>query len=126
MDEFHTLFISTDNTTIRAKEELCNGIRQWRKFGISIILCTQSISGVNFGSADTQITYRFAMNLLEMDSKSVIRNDAAKMLARKGQTIMNNTADGKVDMNVEFQSAFSPHYLDHVHYLNLQDTHQYQ
>lgn len=126
MDEFHTLFISTDNTTIRAKEELCNGIRQWRKFGISIILCTQSISGVNFGSADTQITYRFAMNLLEMDSKSVIRNDAAKMLARKGQTIMNNTADGKVDMNVEFQSAFSPHYLDHVHYLSQLYTQKYK
>ena len=117
MDEFHTLFLSTDNTTIRAKEELCNGIRQWRKFGISIILCTQSINGVNFGSADTQITYRFALNLLEMDSKSVIRNDAAKSLTRKGQTIMNNTADGRADMNIEFQSAFTPHYLDHVKYL---------
>ena len=118
MDEFHTLFLSTDFTTIRAKEELCNGIRQWRKFGISIILCTQSIAGVNFGSADTQITYRFAMNLLEMDSKSVIRNDAAKTLTRKGHTIMNNTADGNANMNVEFQSAFSPHYIDHVHYLS--------
>ena len=117
MDEFHTLFLSTDNTTIRAKEELCNGIRQWRKFGISIILCTQSINGVNFGSADTQITYRFALNLLEMDSKSVIRNDAAKALTRKGQTIMNNTADGRADMNIEFQSAFTPHYLDYVKYL---------
>ena len=117
MDEFHTLFLSTDNTTIRAKEELCNGIRQWRKFGISIILCTQSINGVNFGSADTQITYRFALNLLEMDSKSVIRNDAAKTLTRKGQTIMNNTADGRADMNMEFQSAFTPHYLDYVKYL---------
>lgn len=117
MDEFHTLFLSTDMTTIRAKEELCNGIRQWRKFGISIILCTQAITGVNFGSADTQITYRFALNLLEMESKSVIRNDAAKHLTRKGQTIMNNTADGKIECNVEFQSAFSPHYLDHVRYL---------
>lgn len=118
MDEFHTLFISTDNTTIRAKEVLCNGIRQWRKFGISIILCTQSINGVSFGNADTQITYRFALNLLEMDSKSVIRNDAAKSLVRKGQTIMNNTADGRVEMNIEFQSAFSPHYLEHVKYLS--------
>lgn len=117
MDEFHTLFLSTDTTTIRAKEELCNGIRQWRKFGISIILCTQSINGVNFGNADTQITYRFALNLLEMDSKSVIRNNAATQLMNKGQTIMNNTADGRMDMNVEFQSAFTPHYLEHVKYL---------
>lgn len=126
MDEFHTLFLSTDNITIKAKEELCNGIRQWRKFGISIILCTQSINGVNFGNADTQITYRLALNLLEMDSKSVIRNDAAKTLTRKGQTIMNNTADGRADMNVEFQSAFSPHYLDHVKYLSKLYTDKYK
>lgn len=117
IDEFHTLFLSTDNTTLSAKEELCNGIRQWRKFGISAILCTQSINGVNFGNADTQITYRFALNLLELDSKSVIRNAEAKTLLRKGQTIMNNTADGRIDANVEFQSAYSTHYLDHVKYL---------
>lgn len=122
MDEFHFLFLSTDNTTARAKELLCNGIRQWRKFGISIILCTQSIAGVHFGDSDTQITYRFALNLLDMDSKTVIRNDAAKTLTRKGQTIMNNTADGRVDMNVEFQSAFSTHYLDYVQYLSQLNT----
>lgn len=118
IDEFHFLFLATDLTTIAAKETLCNGIRQWRKFGISIVLCTQSISGVNFGDADKQITYRFALNLLEMDSKTVIRNDAAKLLTRKGQTIMNNTADGNVSMNVEFQSAFTKLYLDHVLYLS--------
>lgn len=125
MDEFHYLFLSTDPTTIAAKEALCNGIRQWRKFGISIILCTQSISGVNFGDADKQITYRFALNLLDMDSKTVIRNDSAKSLTRKGQTIMNNTADGNVSMNVEFQSAFTKHYLDHVDYLAKLYEHKY-
>ena len=126
MDEFHYLFLSTDPTTIAAKEALCNGIRQWRKFGISIILCTQSISGVNFGDADKQITYRFALNLLDMDSKTVIRNDSAKSLTRKGQTIMNNTADGNVSMNVEFQSAFTKHYLDHVEYLAKLYEHKYK
>lgn len=126
MDEFHTLFLSTDNTTIRAKEELCNAIRQWRKFGISIILCTQSISGVNFGDADTHITYRFALNLLEMDSKSVIRNNAAMSLVRKGQTIMNNTADGNISMNVEFQSAFTTRYFEHVKYLAQMYVHKYK
>ncbi len=117
MDEFHYLFLSNDIVTLRAKEVLCNGIRQWRKFGISVILCTQSISGVNFGDADTQITYRFALNLSVIESKSVIRNEMATTLVRKGQTIMNNTADGRVDMNVEFQSAFSPKYLEYVKYL---------
>lgn len=118
MDEFHTLFLSTDSTTISAREKLCNGIRQWRKFGISIILCTQSINGVNFGNADTHITYRFALNLLELDSKSVLRNNAAMFLTRKGQTIMNNTADGNSAMNIEFQSAFTSQYVDHVNYLS--------
>lgn len=125
MDEFHFLFLSTDLVTIAAKEALCNGIRQWRKFGISIILCTQSISGVNFGDADKQITYRFALNLLDMDSKTVIRNDSAKLLTRKGQTIMNNTADGNVNMNIEFQSAFTKHYLDHVEYIAQLYEHKY-
>ena len=125
MDEFHYLFLSTDMTTILAKETLCNGIRQWRKFGISIILCTQTISGVNFGDADKQITYRFALNLLEMDSKTVIRNDAAKSLTRKGQTIMNNTADGNASMNVEFQSAFTKRYMEHVEYLAQRYEQQY-
>lgn len=118
MDEFHYLFqTGVDMTTINAKDTLCNGIKQWRKFGISVILCTQSISGVNFGDAEKIITYRFALNLLEVDSKSVIRNDAAKSLTRKGQTIMNNTADGNEQMNVEFQCAFTPRYLEHTNWL---------
>lgn len=117
MDEFHELFMSTDAVTIEAKTKLCSGIRMWRQFGISIILCTQSIGNVSFGDANQQITYRFALNLLDNDSKTVIGNDAAKMLRRKGQTIMNNTSDGNVKMNVEFQSAFTKHYAEHVEYL---------
>jgi hypothetical protein len=103
--------------SLTAREKLCNGIRQWRKCGISIILCTQDLSGVNFGDADSKITYRFALNLLEMDSKRVIRNNAAMSLTRKGQTIMNNTANGNEQMNVEFQCAFTPRYLEHVTWL---------
>jgi len=117
MDEFHFLFNSVDMVTMEAKKELCNGIKQWRKFGISVVLCTQSISEVNFGDAEKIITYRFALNLLEMDSKTVIRNSAAKSLTRKGQTVMNNTADGNEQMNVEFQCAFTPRYLEHVNWL---------
>lgn len=117
MDEFHYLFLSNDELAIEAKHTLSNGVKQWRKFGISVILSTQSISGVNFGDADNQITYRFALNLLEEDSRTVLRNGAAKSLTRKGQVIMNNTADGRVDKNVQFQSAYSARYLDYVNYL---------
>lgn len=119
MDEFHYLFNSVDMISIKAREELCNGIRQWGKFGISIILCTQSISGVNFGNTADFITYRFALCLLEMDSKTVIRNAAAKSLTRKGQIIMNNSADGNEQLNVEFQCAFTPRYLEHVQFLSV-------
>jgi hypothetical protein len=118
MDEFHTLFLSSDATSYAARDTLCNAIRQWRKFGISVILCTQTINGVKFGDdTDSLITYRFALNLLEMDSKTVIRNSAAKDLSRKGQTIMNNTSNGNVNANVEFQSAYSERYFDQVKYL---------
>lgn len=115
MDEFHVLFQSVDAT---AKGLLEDGIRQWRKFGICVILSTQTITGVRFGeAANNLITYRFALNLVESDSKAVIRNGAAKALTRKGQTIMNNSSEGKEETNVEFQSAFTKRYLDHVEYL---------
>jgi hypothetical protein len=117
MDEFQNLYQSVDMVSITAREKLVKGIREWRAFGISVILCTQTLSGVNFGEANDLITYRFALNSLEMDSKLVLRNSAAKFLTRKGQTIMNNTADGNEQMNVEFQCAFTPRYLEHVKYL---------
>lgn len=117
IDEFHYLFTDSDFTSIEARSTLCNAIRQWRKFGICIILATQSISGVQFGNADSMITYRFALNSLAEDSKSIIRNSAAQYLTRKGQTIMNNTADGSEAANVEFQSAYSAHYDKEVTYL---------
>jgi hypothetical protein len=117
MDEFQNLYQSVDMVSVNARTKLVKGIREWRAFGISVILCTQTLSGVNFGEANDLITYRFALNSLEMDSKAVLRNNAAKFLTRKGQMIMNNTADGNEQMNIEFQCAFTPRYLDHVKYL---------
>lgn len=117
IDEVQVLFLATDLATIKAKEALFQGIRDWRKYGIHIILCSQSFFGVNLGNAETQITYRFAFNLLAEDSKRVIGNGAATKLTRVGQAIMNNTADGRAEMNVEFQSAYCSHILDYVEYL---------
>jgi hypothetical protein len=117
MDEFQNLYQSVDMVSISAREKLVKGIREWRAFGISVILCTQTLSGVSFGEANDLITYLFALNSLEMDSKAVLRNNAAKFLTRKGQMIMNNTAGGNEQMNVEFQCAFTPRYLEHVKYL---------
>jgi len=113
MDEFQYLFTNIDMVSIEARDELVNGVRQWRKFGISIILSTQNLSGVDFGSAGDFITYRFAFNLLAMDSERVIRNSAAESLPSY-KCIMNNTTDGNEQKNVQFQPAFT----DFLMYVN--------
>lgn len=118
MDEFHYLFTSSNPTIFEARETLINGIRQWRKFGISIILSTQSISGVNFGDANDYITYRFAFNLTGENSRAVLRNREAEHLVRKGQCLMNNSTDGDTNNNYEFQSAFTTKYDEHVAFLS--------
>lgn len=120
MDELQGL-LKTDEyspTVTKIKEKLDNGIKQWRKFGINAILCTQTFAGVDFGSAKELASCRFALKLPEQDSVAVIRNKAAASLYGKGQVIMNNTNDGRMDMNVSFQSAFSEHYSDVVNYLD--------
>lgn len=118
IDEVQVLFSSTDVVTMNARDLLFRGIRDWRKYGISVILCSQSFMGVNLGNAETQITYRFAFKLVEEeDSRRLIRNGAANKLSRVGQAIMNNVLDGRTERNVEFQSAYSSHYLDYVKYL---------
>ena len=119
IDEFQVLFQSHDTFTEAARDKLCNGIRQWRKFGVSVVLSTQSLSGVNFGE-DTQsnITYRFAMRQSMENSKMTLRNGAASHLTVPGQTIMNNSFDGSEDKNVEFQCAWSEKHGEQVHYLS--------
>lgn len=118
MDEFHVLFNSTDDFTKQAKNRLCNGIRQWRKFGIGAMLCTQSISGVDFGEADDFITYRFALKLSANNSRLVLRNTSAVKLVKRGEVIMNNSASGDENRNVLFQGAGKENYLKYVRYLS--------
>ena len=114
MDEFHVLFQADDKLAEPAKIRLCNGIRQWRKYGIGAILCTQSITGVNFGDANDYITYRFALQLTQDNSERTIRNKAAASLTQKGQTIVNNTPNGDVNANIQFRAAYSKNYISYV------------
>ena len=118
IDEFQVLFQSHDSFTEAARDKLCNGIRQWRKFGVSVVLSTQSLSGVNFGE-DTQsnITYRFAMRQSVENSKLTLRNGAAAHLTEPGQTIMNNSFDGSEAKNVEFRCSWSERHGEQVRYL---------
>lgn len=120
MDELQGL-LKTDEYSqivIRIREKIDNGIKQWRKFGISMVLCTQTFAGVDIGNAKELVTYRFALKLPERDSEAVIRNNAAASINVIGRAIMNNTNDGRPDMNVSFQSAYSDRYLDEVGYLD--------
>lgn len=118
IDEFQVLFQSHDAFTEAARDRLCNGIRQWRKFGVSVVLSTQSLSGVNFGE-DTQsnITYRFAMRQSVENSKLTLRNGAAAHLTEPGQTIMNNSFDGSEAKNVEFRCSWSERHGEQVRFL---------
>lgn len=117
IDEFQVLFQGIDNTSNTARELLSRAIREWRKFGISVILSTQTLAGVKFDrDVDDNITYRFAMMEEGDVSKATIGNDAAKYLTQSGQTIMNNSR-GDVNKNVEFQSAYSENYILQVEYL---------
>lgn len=115
MDEFHSLFIDCDDYAQKSKILLNDAIRQFRKFGISIIFATQKITGVNFGEAEQLITYRFAMKMSDVfESKYVIRNSAATSLRLKGEVIMNNTPAGEIENNIQFRAAWAPSYLEYI------------
>lgn len=111
IDEFQVLFPKNNSNseimddTAEARCLLERAIREWRKFGVSVILSTQTLTGFDIGEAVLEnTTYRFAMKEKERVSKDTIGNDAAKYLTEPGQVIMNN-AGGEVSKNVLFQAA---------------------
>lgn len=118
MDEFHVLFNSDDEFTKHAKMRLCDGIKQWRKYGIGTILSTQTIGGVDFGEAERHISYRLAMKLDTINSKTVLRNFSAASLHQKGEVIMNNSANGDERYNVRFRGAAKENYKEYVDLLS--------
>lgn len=123
IDEAHNLFAKDTNDAVanEARRILAKGVREWRKFGISIILCTQSVNEAGFGDADNKITYRFSFNLTPEESRMAIRNTGAAQLPPSSRAIMNNSLNGDEKANVEFLSAFfgpdSQIYSDNTKYL---------
>ena len=114
IDEFQVLLEKKDKLSNKISKSLEKIIREGRKYGISIIFCTQSYRNIDF---DTElITLRIAFNLKEMDSLKVLGtgNDSAAHLTKKGEAIFNNK-NGEKDANVVFQAAFTDqmrHYVD--------------
>ena len=126
IDEFQVLFKKDDGNandiiqefeiTNKARDLLRTAIRGWQKFGISVILVTQSL--INVGIPDDvpkEITYRFAMNEEADVSDATIGNNAAKDLP-KYHAIMNNSG-GDINRNVVFKVADSKIYRQRVEFL---------
>ena len=106
IDEFQVLLEKNDKLSRKIKGSLEKIIREGRKYGISIVFCTQSYRNIDF---DTElITLRIAFNLKEMDSLKVLGqgNDSAAHLTKKGEAILNNS-NGEKEANVLFQAAYT-------------------
>ena len=106
IDEFQVLLEKKDRLSMKIKGALEKIIREGRKYGISIVFCTQSYRNIDF---DTElITLRIAFNLKEMDSLKVLGsgNDSAAHLTKKGEAILNNS-NGEKEANVLFQAAYT-------------------
>ncbi len=115
VDEFQVLMETEDKISRLAKRHLQKLIQEGRKYGINIILCTQSFSRIDFNT--DLITLRIAFNLLEFDSMKVLRNESAVKLIKKGEAILNNQS-GNLNYNIKFQGAFTNSMIDYVEFAN--------
>lgn len=116
IDEFQVLLEKRDRLSIKIASSLGKIIREGRKYGISILFCTQSYRqlGVEFNT--DLITLRIAFNLKDTDSYKVLGtgNDAAAHLRNKGDAIINYNAGEKED-NIFFHAYYQKmmhHYVD--------------
>lgn len=110
IDEFQVLLEKKDSSvsnsvSIKIGRTLEKIIREGRKYGISIVFCTQSFTDIYLNT--DLITLRIAFNLKESDSIKVLGsgNDAAAHLTKKGEAILNNS-NGEKEANVHFQAAY--------------------
>ncbi len=103
IDEFQILFESNEKEqTIASMTTLA---KQGRACGIHMVLATQTLKGVDFGSLGTQFTGRIALNCPAEDSKLFLggitsSNEAAADLEIPYAII--NTAQGNPSKNVKF------------------------
>ena len=105
IDEFQVLFERKDTFSTSIKVAIEKIIKEGRKYGIHIVLCTQSYKDIDLNTE--LITLRIAFNLKEYDSQKVlggIGNDAATHLGI-GEAVLNNHSGDKFE-NVFFRSAY--------------------
>ncbi len=107
-DEFQVLFARNDKLGTSAAELLETLIRQGRGFGIHVLLCSQSLSGLDaLGSHVPQLLpVRILLPAADSDVSKVLgeTNTEGTALTTAGEGILN-TAGGVVEANERFRGA---------------------
>ncbi|MHC4915357.1 MAG: FtsK/SpoIIIE domain-containing protein [Planctomycetota bacterium] len=111
IDEFQEFFTEDDAIARDAALLLDRFVRQGRAFGIHVVLGSQTLSGVYALAKSTmgQMGVRIALQCNESDSHLILSEDngAARLLARPGEAIYNDTS-GLLEGNSPFQVVWLP------------------
>lgn len=103
VDEFQVLFENEDKIARIIRGTLDKLFREGPAFGISIILSSQNIGGVDVPIKN--ITWRLSFRLSsDIESRKIIGNEEALKLTRLGNAIINNQ-NGEKSGNINFQVA---------------------
>lgn len=104
IDEFQVLLTANDRLSYLAGKNIENIIKEARKYGIHLILCTQKYIGI--GIDISLVTLRIAFNLSAIDSEKIIGNNSASKLSEIGQAVTNNR-NGENEFNVYFRTVYN-------------------
>jgi S-DNA-T family DNA segregation ATPase FtsK/SpoIIIE len=111
VDEFQIFFTEDDSIASKAGRILDLLVRQGRSFGIHVLLGSQTLAGAYTLARSTmdQMAVRIALQCSEADSRLILADDnpAARLLSRPGEAIYND-ANGRVEGNSRFQTAWLP------------------
>lgn len=103
VDEFQVLFENEDKIARIIRGLLDKLFREGPAFGVSIILSSQNIGGVDVPIKN--ITWRLSFRMSsDIESRKIIGNEEALKLTRQGNAIINNQ-NGVKSGNINFQVA---------------------
>ena len=105
IDEIQVLLEKGDHLSWKIASSLEKIIREGRKYGISIVLCTQSYKQLGAEFNTDLITIRIAFNLKDTDSYKILGNDAAARLREAGDAIINYNS-GEKENNIFFHAYY--------------------
>ncbi|MCD7826413.1 MAG: hypothetical protein LUH14_10725 [Clostridiaceae bacterium] len=103
IDEFQVLFHNASRG--EATDAMLNLARQGRACGIHLLLSTQSLKGVDFGSLDAQFSGRIALKCSAEDSRQLLGSMSSNNVAASALEVpyaILNTSQGNMSGNVKF------------------------